>query len=103
MRLPACKRLPNVTPFALVNIALYFIYGREPNASRPSRGRIHAAIALLTFTAVVFRAELLLFLGPLVLQALISRSTTLFKVIGVGLLSGLFSAGRCRKLVDGMD
>lgn len=50
------------------------------------------AIALLTFTTVVFRSELLLLLGPLVLQAVL-RYTSLYDVMKVGLISGMLSAG----------
>ena len=54
---------------------------------------MHRAIALLTFATVVFRAELLLLLGPLVLQILVRKYTTLGGVIKIGVLAGGLSVG----------
>jgi alpha-1,6-mannosyltransferase len=54
---------------------------------------INLAIALLTFTAVVFRSEVLLLLGPLVFQYLFLRYISLSGVIKVGLVVGLVSLG----------
>ena len=79
----------------LVNVALYCLYDRAPNAIRPTRSKVHTAIALLTFTTVVFRSELLLLLGPVVLQALYQGYTSLTRVIKVGIVAGLASAGPC--------
>ena len=50
------------------------------------------AIALLTFTTVIFRSELLLLLGPLALQASF-RYVSLYDVLKTGLVVGLASAG----------
>ena len=66
-----------------------------PNTSRPSPSDVSKAIALLTFVAVVFRAEVVLLLGPLALQALLARWISLSALIKVGLLSGLCSCGEC--------
>lgn len=83
-----------VTPqCSVVNIALYCLHDRAPNALRPSPRKVHIAIALLTFACVVFRAELVMFLGPLVLQSLMSGYTTLKNVIKVGLVAGVASVG----------
>jgi alpha-1,6-mannosyltransferase len=49
---------------------------------------------LLTFAAVVFRAEVVLYLGPLVLQLLLQRYISLTKVILVGVVSGFASIGK---------
>ncbi len=76
-----------------VNIASFLVWNRAPNALRPTSKSVHTAIALLTFTTVVFRSEILLLLGPLVLQALISGYTSLSNIIKVGILAGLSSIG----------
>lgn len=75
------------------NVALYLLYNRARNSTRPSTRSVHVAISLLTFATVVFRSELLMLLGPLVLQALLSGSTTFKNVIKVGLISGIASVG----------
>lgn len=77
-----------------MNIAFYLLWNRAPNATRPYQRNVYSAVALLTFATVVFRAELLLLLGPLVLQALWSGYAKLGKIIKVGVLSGLFSVGK---------
>jgi alpha-1,6-mannosyltransferase len=60
---------------------------------RISSRRISVAIALLTFTAVVFRAEVVLLLGPLALQFLLFKQISFVNLIKVGLISGLPSLG----------
>ena len=69
---------------------------------RPLQRDIHLAIALLTFTIVVFRAELLLFLGPVVFQALWQGYTRFWKVVKVGIISGAASLGSCFCFVHGI-
>ncbi|RPD59719.1 hypothetical protein L227DRAFT_576143 [Lentinus tigrinus ALCF2SS1-6] len=86
------RTLPNMFALLPANIALYLLIDRASNSTRPSKSSVHWAIALLTFTTVVFRSELLLLLGPFVLQAMILRYTTLYDVVKVGLLSGILSA-----------
>ena len=76
----------------VANFALYHLIDRAPNSTRPSRGSVQWAIALLTFTAVIFRSELLLLLGPLALQAS-SRYVSLHDVLKTGVVAGLASAG----------
>ena len=60
---------------------------------RLHRHKLGAAIALLTFTAVVLRAEVTLLLGPIALQALWNRQVTFVRLVNLGLLSGLGSIG----------
>lgn len=84
---------PRLTCLFAANISLYLLIDRAPNSTRPSKSSVHWAIALLTFTTIVFRSELLLLLGPFVLQAIL-RYTTLYDVMKVGLLSGILSAGQ---------
>ncbi|KAI0094379.1 Alg9-like mannosyltransferase family-domain-containing protein [Irpex rosettiformis] len=85
------RTLPNMFALLPVNVAVYLLWNRYPNAMRPLQRDIHLAIALLTFTAVVFRAEILLLLGPVVLQALWQGYTKFWRVVKVGLISGAVS------------
>jgi alpha-1,6-mannosyltransferase len=78
---------------AIVNIAHALLLSRAPNATRPTTENVSRAIALLTASVVIFRAELVLLLGPLVLQALWQGWTTLARVVRAGLLSGITSLG----------
>ncbi|KAI0925707.1 hypothetical protein AcV5_008372 [Taiwanofungus camphoratus] len=86
------RTLPNMFALFPVNLGLYMLVNRAPRSMRPSQSSIHRAIILLTFTSAVFRSEVILLLGPLVLQSLICQWTTFTKVIKVGLIAGLFSA-----------
>ena len=74
----------------LVNVALCKLWDRAPNAYRPTPRSIDISIALLVFTAVVFRAEVAVLLAPVVLQALYCRYISLFRVIKVGLISTIW-------------
>jgi hypothetical protein len=76
-----------------VNIAHALLLDRAPHSTKPTRRAVHAAIALLTFTTVVFRSEVLLLLGPLVLQAMVQGYTSLINIITFGLVSGVLSLG----------
>lgn len=80
--------------FALipVNLSLYWIIKRAPNALRPPRSHLKRAISLLVFTAAVFRSEVLLLLGPLSLQALFAGNISFSSLLRVGLTVGLMSA-----------
>lgn len=78
----------------LVNISSYLLIDRAPHATRPSAKSVQAAIALLTFTTVVFRVEVLLLLGPLVLQALLLGHASLSNIVKTGVLSGAISLGQ---------
>lgn len=74
-------------------MSLYLCVNRRPNALKPSQPNIHRAIALLVFTAAVFRSEVLLLLGPLALQSLLQGYTSFTRLFQIGLVSGLASAG----------
>ncbi|KAI3596152.1 glycosyltransferase family 22 protein [Moniliophthora roreri] len=87
------RTLPNMFALFPVNLATFFLVDRAPNALAPSPKRVYVAIALLVVTSVIFRAEVALLLGPIVLQYLYYRVCTLPGVIKVGLLSGLCSIG----------
>lgn len=75
-------------------MALYLLVDRAPNATRPSQENVHRAIAILTFATVVFRSELILLLGPLVLQAIVRQYTSIANVLRVGIIAGTLSAGQ---------
>ncbi|KAG6873470.1 hypothetical protein C0995_015173 [Termitomyces sp. Mi166 len=85
------RTLPNMFALIPVNIAVSFLLDKAPKSFRPSSNAIATAIAILTFTAVVLRAEILLLLGPIAFFSLFYRYITLKKVIAVGLISGLAS------------
>jgi alpha-1,6-mannosyltransferase len=76
-----------------VNFATYLLLDREYTMRKPSEMSIIGAISLLTFTAVIFRAEVAFLLGPLCLHLLITRRITFSKLIRIGLVSGLVSLG----------
>ena len=45
---------------------------RQPNTLRPAKGKVTSAITLLVLSAVVFRAELILLVGAVCLQAFLA-------------------------------
>lgn len=58
-----------------------------------ARKNFNLAISLLIFAGVVLRAELVLLIGPLVLQGLYMRKTTVPDVIKTGIKAGVLSLG----------
>ncbi|KAG5637949.1 hypothetical protein H0H81_002477 [Sphagnurus paluster] len=64
---------------------------RAPNKVRPSDKSLTYALSLLTFTAVVFRAEVALLLGPLALQSILHKNITIQRAVKVVFLSGIAS------------
>jgi hypothetical protein len=68
---------------------------RAPNAFRPSQRSVSASIALLVFSAVVFRAELAALAGALILQSVFLGDTTFGRAFTVGAVSTLASIGTC--------
>ena len=91
-RSPRCANRESIA----VNVLWSLLIDRAPRWKRPSAKTLHASIALLTFTAVVFRAEIALLLAPLVLQALLLRYVSFGSVVITGLLSVVLST--CRSL-----
>ncbi|KAK0469529.1 glycosyltransferase family 22 protein [Desarmillaria tabescens] len=85
------RTLPNMLALFPVNLATYLVIDGPPAAISPSRARVTTILALLTFTAVVFRAEVLLLLGPLSLQFLYLRCITFTRLVKIGVLSALTS------------
>ena len=85
--------LTDLIHLQIVNYATYLMVDRSPNSKKPSQASLNMAIALLTCTAVIFRAEVALLLIPLCLQLLFSKRLAFRHVIRVGLVSGLLSIG----------
>ncbi|THV06315.1 hypothetical protein K435DRAFT_960579 [Dendrothele bispora CBS 962.96] len=85
------RTLPNMFALLPVNIAAYLMLERAPQATRPSPSRISTAIALITGAGVIFRSELVLLLGPTVLQSLWKGYISFWDTVRVGLLSALCS------------
>ena len=55
-------------------------------------------MSLLVFTSTIFRAEVLLLLGPFALQGLVLGYTSFKNLIKVGLASGTLSLGEYDRL-----
>ncbi|KAH9924097.1 glycosyltransferase family 22 protein [Amylocystis lapponica] len=83
------RTLPNMFALFPVNLALYNIINHGSSSLRPSPSNVRNAITLLTFTTVVIRSEVLLLLGPLVLQFWYKRYITFSKTIKTGLIAGV--------------
>ncbi|KAG6335675.1 hypothetical protein ID866_3409 [Astraeus odoratus] len=77
--------------YVTVNLAYFALYNRAPQSLRPTRKSVDIAVALLVFTAVVFRSEVALLLVPIALQLWIQGHTTLPKLIKVGLVTAVTS------------
>ena len=71
----------------IVTIALSLLISR-------SSKRTATAFTLLTFTAVIFRAELLLLFAPLALRSLVARQINFWRLVRVGLGAGVVSIGK---------
>lgn len=78
----------------IVNVAYYMLHSRAPKSTQASKRCINTAVALLTFTAVVFRSEIALLLVPLSFQLLYQGHTTFLNLVAVGVLAGLTSVGQ---------
>ncbi|KAJ6631411.1 Alg9-like mannosyltransferase family-domain-containing protein [Mycena sp. CBHHK59/15] len=85
------RTLPNMLVLLPVNLSTYLLLDRAPNALRPSQSSVNASIALLAFSAVVFRAELAALLAALALQSIYLGHITFWRACVVGVLSTLAS------------
>ena len=74
----------------VVNIASSLLITASPRRPRDSLG----ALAILTATAIIFRAELLLFLAPWALQLLLTGNNSFVSVVVTGTISAV--AAICR-------
>ncbi|KAG1814077.1 glycosyltransferase family 22 protein [Suillus variegatus] len=85
------RTLPNMFALFPVNLAFYALCDRAPHSQYPARRSADVAFALLTFTAVVFRSEVVLLLAPLAIQALLLRHISFMRLIRIGFFSGVLS------------
>ncbi|PCH42136.1 glycosyltransferase family 22 protein [Wolfiporia cocos MD-104 SS10] len=86
------RTLPNMFALIPVNLSLYLWNNRTPHTTRPWPSSVKQVLALLAFTAAVFRSEVLLLLGPLALQTLICGYVSVFGLVKIGVVYGLGSA-----------
>lgn len=96
---PWCVDFPRhcslIADHSVVNFSTYLLLDRAPNATRPSNKSIKFAIASLTFTAAVFRAEVALLLAPLCVQLLVTGQIPFRALLKVGLFVSVLSVGEC--------
>lgn len=86
----ASRPLPNTFALIFSTIALSFLLPAPITTPKRRRGNYKLGIYLLTFTAVVFRAEIALLLFFVTLQLLVTRRLSLFKdVILAGFVGGV--------------
>ncbi|KAF8624429.1 hypothetical protein AX17_007138 [Amanita inopinata Kibby_2008] len=85
------RTLPNMFALLPVNISTALLVRQNPIATIQLKRAYKIAIALLTFATVVFRAEIALLLGPLVVQTLITRKLSFSEIVRVGLFVGFTS------------
>ncbi|KAF9260107.1 hypothetical protein L218DRAFT_962889 [Marasmius fiardii PR-910] len=85
------RTLPNMFALLPVNLATYLLLDRAPNALNPTSRSVYAAVSLLTFAGVVYRAELALLLAPISLQALYQRNCSLNGLVKCGIITGVVS------------
>ncbi|KAF8150150.1 alpha-1,6-mannosyltransferase subunit [Crassisporium funariophilum] len=85
------RTIPNMFALIPVNTATSLLLTRAPNSTRPSDTSITWVIALLTSSAVIFRAEIALLLAPLCLELLVGRQITLVRLLKLGIVSGVSS------------
>lgn len=77
-----------------VTFALSQFLNRAPQSTtRPALGSVRMAIGILTLTAVIFRAELVLLLAPYALQALLLRWISFRDLIKTGFVYGMLGLG----------
>jgi hypothetical protein len=80
-------------PLFVVNLALYLLLDRSNRATRTSATRASWAVALLTFVAVVIRAEIAGLLGLFTIQLLSDGSLSITRLVRVGIISTGISIG----------
>ncbi|TFY74397.1 hypothetical protein EWM64_g9615 [Hericium alpestre] len=73
----------------IINISTYLLINRNRNAQRPSQTAIGGALALLIFTAVIFRAEVALLAIVIAFQSLLNGNLRLSRFILVGFLASI--------------
>lgn len=82
-----------------VNVALSFLIPNAPARSFPTQPRLLFAIALLVFTGVVLRSEVVFLLAPVTIQAVIF-TVPLVRIVKIGITSAVLSIGMDRHHPD---
>lgn len=77
----ASRSLPNMFAFILATYGWGFWLDGKP----------YAMLGVLTTATVIFRCDILVILGPLVVQLLLQKETLFFRTIRVGIITGLVS------------
>ncbi|KAJ7099376.1 glycosyltransferase family 22 protein [Mycena belliarum] len=85
------RTLPNMFAMLPVNLSTYLLIDRAPNSLKPSKKSVSTSIALLAFSAVVFRAELAPLLAAFALQSIFLGHASFRRVCTVGAISTLAS------------
>ncbi|TCD62400.1 dolichyl-P-Man:Man(7)GlcNAc(2)-PP-dolichol alpha-1,6-mannosyltransferase [Steccherinum ochraceum] len=85
------RTIPNMFALITTNIAMYLLMNRAPKSARPHPSVTALAFSLLTFTAIVLRAEVALLVVPLALQYLLVGGISFFSLIKVGGLTAVAS------------
>ncbi|KAJ7736813.1 glycosyltransferase family 22 protein [Mycena metata] len=85
------RTLPNMLALLPVNLSAYLLIDRAPNTLRPSQKSVSAAISLLVFSAVVFRAEIAALAGAFVVQSIVLGHTSFWRAFKVCAVSSVVS------------
>ncbi|KAJ7072884.1 glycosyltransferase family 22 protein [Mycena amicta] len=85
------RTLPNMLAFLPVNLSAYLLIDRAPNTLKPSQRSVSTSIALLVFSAVVFRAEIAALAAALLVQSLYLGHISFRRAFAVGAISSLAS------------
>ncbi|TFK36721.1 alpha-1,6-mannosyltransferase subunit [Crucibulum laeve] len=83
------RTIPNMFALVPVTAALALVIPPAPTSVRPLPRNLAIATSLITGSAIIFRAEIVLLLGPLCLQALIRDHISFTRLLRVGAISGL--------------
>lgn len=81
-----------------VNLSAYLLIARAPNSLKPSQRSVSISIALVAFSAVVFRAELAALAAALALQSIYLGHITFWRALTVGAVSSLASIGASSRI-----
>ncbi|KAJ7188948.1 glycosyltransferase family 22 protein [Mycena filopes] len=85
------RTLPNMLALLPVNVSAYLLIDRAPNTLRPSQRSISGAIALLVFSAVVFRAEIAALAAAVALQSIVLGHTSFWRAFKTCAISSVVS------------
>ncbi|KAF9574050.1 dolichyl-P-Man:Man(7)GlcNAc(2)-PP-dolichol alpha-1,6-mannosyltransferase [Mortierella alpina] len=90
----AGRTLPNTFALAIVNVAYsYWLQASSQPSRFVTEQKLMRMIDALVLSTVLFRSELLILLGPIVLLELIMTRIRFWKTVQEGLLAGVLSIG----------